>query len=807
MKEKPPYSQFIFSSTSNNTIAIVANVIRQEILHAKRSRSWFNTATHQANGTSYKLPVSAKKAVVAIEKADKGEISYVEALAEVDKVLKEDQQNLPEYQRYRVMLKNLMVETWQASRELIDKELNFIYAEDAKDSLSQKTPAQKIHVNNLIQLKLNLQLQIDRFDKQEEVAVFDMDAVTAGIGKKSDRFKSKNILPFADKLTTRVPGATDATEDLRIILHAILQDTTNKTQRVQTRQNAMKEIEVEITHEDSSKSRYNLTQIMRHAPDFKKLNLSHDDLELYFNYLKGESSQFRPNRIPSASLGGWEQFTSEQVAERLDAHLGKKGQANDFKNCHAAHLLAINMYTDKYYVIMNKFLRDKTLGPDLFTAESLEGNPVAAVFRSCEATIERSKAGEALNPEELDKVIKETLMSVLIGADGLNKAKSLGYDPDKTQTLVEGKLQDETLSLDNARTMRGAAGVWVPDVKKAYRIAYEGGTPVYMEGFLSSSFSVKKAVDFMNEGEGEKMVTKVKAAPGAAVVYVEPITASVGEKELLVPPGSLVLPRPERKIKHQAYYGNEEVDQKVSTVITAGVSEISQMYSSKINEKRTQLLDKYAEVQQLLADKTLNLADREQLETMQSTLDAGISALATQAKRVDIVISKNPPTLEGMDDKADLAFVFTPDKRVFVVDKGQEKITECKVDMASVDHIMTEFELTSKLEELSQSPATVKKIASEIGLSELNYLKKYTNQDKLHTAKSEKESMVLFDAVIKKFNQNCAKLSPALHNKLSQGPPLDPAVKDFNHFKNTLTEMKETKSPQPETGTPSPGMK
>ncbi|CDZ77165.1 hypothetical protein BN59_01447 [Legionella massiliensis] len=95
-------------------------------------------------------------------------------------------------------------------------------------------------------------------------------------------------------------------------------------------------------------------------------------------------------------------------------------------------------------------------------------------MQSCESDLD-FEAGVPLNPEQMNVLVQETLMSALVATDGLVKAKHLSYDPSKRPELTaERVLKDNMLPLDNARTLRGR-GPWVSEVKTNYQLAYETG--------------------------------------------------------------------------------------------------------------------------------------------------------------------------------------------------------------------------------------------------------------------------------------------------------------------------------------------
>ena len=723
------------------------------------------------------LPKTLDEVVQCIDKAKKGEISYIDALFEADRILSKSMRDKSarsnDYQIYKSRLNKYAEKLYTYFTHAINEEIRGI-----KRRQLQALPGYNPNDDNELLIELNfinveIQAQIDTMKRNQPSKQIDyisqiknLMEIISNVEKnklaeqtqsserkhgKLKRFFDKKIFPYMESLS-KAKDLNPRTVDVNADLNFIIKDLINNYNNVHIDKNLLDEI---VIHTSDGQV-FNLTQILRAEPDFSSLKLEESDLDQYYNFLKSDAKVLKPStNFPVDYLS----VDPNTFKMNLDIALGPN---HNFANLHAAEALGINIYSSAGYMLMNMLSRKKTLSDDIFVDLPTDRNAKTALVE-LEKNLRKTNDQTDLTNDERAIVIKETLMAIIVATLGLTHAKHLSYDPSVAPELKGGELSSEW-----ARSLRGAAGTWTDAVKKLYAMAYIGGTPMYLEGFSSSSFKPDAIVNFMQDPN--KMVTKALSVgltddkEGVAVM-INLLSQYPDEKECLYRPGCLMLVAPEATIKNPSSYG-VNVDKKVSVIFTSGTSPNSYFYSSEITKIREQLIDLLGKD---LIPLTSNAAGADiiTLKQIEQLLNASISKLKTQYKTVDVYLTDGVPQpnlLSQLPPHVSAAYVLTKSNEIYYLNKDKHTIIPLKISVDDFKNVVDNLNIST---EFQQFTTGFEPVCSSINLVIFNYLQKVTQQPEIEKSYTAQESLKILQKTFKEIIHNILpNLSPSQEAEL-----------------------------------------
>lgn len=584
---------------------------------------------------------------------------------------------------------------------------------------------------NLTDLKENYLHELLKPERQQEA-------------QKEAKFFREKINPFYEQLENQENKAFAVNQDLQICVNAMIAQTMHPEKTiVSTRMNGLDELEVIIGND-----LYNLTQILKHDPNFSQLEFDAAQLDTYAAHMSKlpilgidnfPVQQFERN--VKGELSGVK--TPAAMQSELNALIREKGKENVFENCHIAHCMAINLYTSDAYIVLNELLRHKTMPPDLFVPKKMQDPVTVQALRAIEKRLRGSNTGGTLTAYESNLLTQQAIMATAVASAGLTLAKPVVFEPGKAVSInLEGEL-DTT----QGRMVRGAAGNWVADTRKQYAFANEAGMPVYYDGFMSSSFSTNIANQFMTD-KSKTLMSKVNTysidlQSGSGVV-VSDISRYRKENEYLFPPGSLILPNKESAIKHKEHYGHigkeRQITSKVSQVVTSGNSSKLQYYSPAIQQKRMALIQEYEKIED-----NHSLPQQERKEKLEA-LTQEIQQLETQLKRIDIVVMQSlpdKPDIHALCKEADAVFLMAENGETLFLDKQANKATPLTLDTRQKEKLVKSLELPAHARQLQDNNDSVHAF-NKLDLIKIAWLEKVTHWT-VDKAFSEKTTLEIHD--------------------------------------------------------------
>ncbi|AWN73141.1 hypothetical protein LEAN103870_05045 [Legionella anisa] len=449
---------------------------------------------------------------------------------------------------------------------------------------------------------------------------------------KEESFFEKRINPYLDYLIQNQSVVSEATQDLEIIIKAIMQEIKNNNPNVTDmfRVNCLNEIEVTVGQEV-----YNLTQILKHEPNFNQINLTEDELESYLSFLQNDPSiVLKPVAFPVVN---WKSDDSKTIMKDLDDQLKDE---NYFQECHSSECLAINIYTTDAYVPINMLLREKMISTKIFEKGSTDKNVQDALFR-LEMLLTGQATQDEITPTQQSQLILEALLATVCAVRGINKAQHLCYVPDD-QVTITGDLLDT----HQGRSIRATSGTWVAAEKRRFELAKEAGIPLYYAGFTSTSFDTSKVGTFIAD-PNTALITKTHPWSGISKYSIGAIIKALSqyptEAEYIFPP-CLCLPQEEKQIKRPDHYGKLQQDKKVAMVLAHGNSPKSMCYSTQIQKIRGEL------IKQLDYVNKSNTQNDPTLTRFSKHIEELIHKLDTQLKTIKL-ISLQEGQLQGLKQK------------------------------------------------------------------------------------------------------------------------------------------------------------
>jgi hypothetical protein len=583
--------------------------------------------------------------------------------------------------------------------------------------------------------------------------------------KKEHKFYRKKILPFSETLQ-QTNQVSEATKDLEVILKAMIDSNDRKGPKVKCRLNSFKEVEVTINDSIT----YNLTQILRHEPDFARLNLNEETLDQYLALLQQNKFALKPLEPKDFPVANWEKLNSKEIIGSLNQKIEKENkkkkkgyEKNNFEHCHAAHCLAINIYTGASYTVMNKLLREKTISVDLFK------KPIGEELEKIEKNLRDGKStGEPLTEDEMSRLILETTTTIGIAAAGLNQAQHLLHHP-----AEETRLQRDTLDTQEGRTVRGTSGDWVSLMKNSYMMANIAGMPLYNGDFLSTTFKPKQAQYFTGlESNPDKiMISKYLPFSTSFIPTTGTDISAISayqktEAEYLFPPGCILLPSAESTIKHKEHYtGIKFSDKKNTVVVCDGNSYLSSLYSSRVQSERNKLINMYENLTELNNQQT-DPIEKTTCKQFIDSLEKIISALKSPLKTVDLVISEKMPSLDDMDvanfcdDTTDAVFLITKEGGC-LIDKETKTVQKFPID----DQNLEEMTKLLNLDFNKLVPDETSKALTKIDILKIAYLAKVANNKTLLSS-----CIFTGDSLLKMYAEKIAEAEDSYNTHYKESP-------------------------------------
>lgn len=181
---------------------------------------------------------------------------------------------------------------------------------------------------------------------------------------------------------------SDATLELQALVNGLL-----KGNEISFRYNSAGELEIKIDDIE-----YNLTDILKHQPDFEHLNFSPEELDQYVNLLRANNCDVDMPKAPPY------------------LHTGEKA--------------AIQIYTSNYYEDIQSFLRN---GGTLKQLKKIQDED---------------------NASDMLKELKILLLTVCVASHGLSKPQNLGKDKDDLVVLRRGEQDNTNMNESRAQDMK-----------------------------------------------------------------------------------------------------------------------------------------------------------------------------------------------------------------------------------------------------------------------------------------------------------------------------------------------------------------
>ncbi|MBV9575801.1 MAG: hypothetical protein JO149_04185, partial [Gammaproteobacteria bacterium] len=209
------------------------------------------------------------------------------------------------------------------------------------------------------------------------------------------------------------------TRDLASELEFVVNKMINEPNKVTCEVNAVGEMIAKIGDET-----YNLSIMLEHQPNFN-MNFNDATLDNYYEYLTNKSQILLPLNFP---VSNYKDLNSIDCKEILKEKLKND---NTFEDCHAGPVLAINIYTSPAYIIMNKILREKRLSTDIFDPNNPRyptDQTAADALKQLEYNLRRDNHGGELSADEVDAIVKESVMATVMATIGMHHAKHPTYD-------------------------------------------------------------------------------------------------------------------------------------------------------------------------------------------------------------------------------------------------------------------------------------------------------------------------------------------------------------------------------------------